>query len=81
LWFEELLQKLDPRTGQVIEEHPKFLKKGDVAVVKLRPIKPMVIEKYSEFPQLGRFAIRDMGMTIGAGQVIDIEPKKVEIKG
>ena len=79
--FEELLQKLDPRTGQVIEEHPKFLKKGDVAVVKLRPIKPMVIEKYSEFPQLGRFAIRDMGMTIGAGQVIDIEPKKVEIKG
>ncbi len=72
----ELVEKLDPRTGQVTEKNPKFLKAGDIAVVKVVPTKPMVIEKFSEFPPLGRFAIRDMGMTIGAGQVIDVVPKQ-----
>jgi len=76
--FAELVQKLDPRTGAVIEDHPKFLKTGDVAIVKLKPIKPVVIEKYSDFPPLGRFAVRDSGRTVAAGVVIDVKP--VEIK-
>ncbi len=72
----ELVKKLDPRTGQVLEENPKFLKTGDVAIVKIVPTKPMVIEKAQEFPPLGRFAIRDMGMTVGAGLVLDVVPKQ-----
>ncbi len=36
---------------------------------------PMVIEKASDIPPLGRFAIRDMGMTVAAGVVKDIEPR------
>ena len=76
--FAELVQKLDPRTGAVIEDHPKFLKTGDVAIVKLKPIKPVVVEKYSDFPPLGRFAVRDSGRTVAAGVVIDVKP--VEIK-
>ena len=76
----EIQAKLDPRTGQVIEKNPQFLKAGDAAIVKFKPIKPMVIEKYSEFPQLGRFAMRDMGKTIGIGVVIDVKPAKVEIR-
>jgi len=74
--FVEILQKLDPKTGQVVEENPQFLKTGDAAVVKLEPIRPMVIERVRDIPPLGRFAIRDMGMTIAAGMVIDITPKK-----
>jgi len=70
--FEEIQKKLDPRTGSTIEENPKFIKQGDAAIVKLRPIKPMIIEKYSDFPGLGRFAIRDMGRTIAAGVVLDV---------
>jgi len=70
----ELVKKLDPRTGQVIEESPSYLRKGDAAIVRFKPIKPFVLEKYSEFPPLGRFAIRDMGMTIGAGIVLDVKP-------
>jgi len=76
--FAELVQKLDPRTGAVIEDHPKFLKTGDVAIVKLKPIKPVVVEKYSDFPPLGRFAVRDSGRTVAAGVVIDVKP--IEIK-
>ncbi|MBN1432383.1 MAG: elongation factor 1-alpha, partial [Methanomicrobiaceae archaeon] len=73
--FVELQKKLDPRTGQVKEENPTFLKAGDAAIVKLRPVQPLVIEKFKDIPQLGRFAIRDMGSTIAAGMCIDIDLK------
>ena len=59
--FIELQKKLDPKTGAVKEENPTFLKTGDVAIVKVEPTKPMVVERAKDFPQLGRFAIRDMG--------------------
>ncbi|MDI9645348.1 MAG: translation elongation factor EF-1 subunit alpha [Archaeoglobales archaeon] len=74
--FVELIKKIDPRTGQTKEEHPQFLKTGDAAVVKLEPLKPLSIEKVKDIPPLGRFAIRDMGMTVGAGMVLEITPKK-----
>lgn len=75
--FTELIKKVDPRTGQAIEEKPQFLKAGDVAIVKLKPTKLLCIEPAKNFPQLGRFAIRDMGQTIAAGMVIDVVPKKL----
>ncbi|NJF24772.1 translation elongation factor EF-1 subunit alpha [Thermococcus sp. Bubb.Bath] len=71
--FEELLAKLDPRTGNVVEQNPQFIKTGDSAIVVLRPTKPMVIEPVKEIPQMGRFAIRDMGQTVAAGMVISIQ--------
>ncbi|MCL5106033.1 MAG: hypothetical protein M1331_01375, partial [Candidatus Marsarchaeota archaeon] len=49
---------------------------GDIAIIKIRPTKPIVAEKFSEFPQLGRFAIRDMGETIGAGVILEITKKQ-----
>jgi len=74
--FVQLIKKIDPRSGQVKEENPQFLKTGDAAVVKLEPTKPMVVERVRDIPPLGRFAIRDMGMTIGAGMVLEVTPKK-----
>lgn len=72
----EIQKKLDPRTGSVKEENPAFIKAGDAAIIKVKPTRPLVIERVKEIPQLGRFAIRDMGMTIAAGMVIDIKEKK-----
>jgi elongation factor 1-alpha len=69
----ELRKRMDPKTGAVAEENPKFLKTGDAAIVKITPTKPVCIEKFSEFPQMGRFAIRDMGQTVAAGVVLEIE--------
>jgi elongation factor 1-alpha len=74
--FAELIHKLDPRTGSVQEENPQYIKQGDSAVVRFKPRKPVVVEKFSEIPQLGRFAMRDSGRTIAAGVVIDV--KKAE---
>jgi len=70
--FEALVAKLDKKTGGVAEENPKFLKSGDAAIVELRPTKPMVLENYKEIPEMGRFAIRDMGTTVAAGMCIAI---------
>ncbi|MCL5238978.1 MAG: translation elongation factor EF-1 subunit alpha [Candidatus Marsarchaeota archaeon] len=74
--FVEILEKKDPKTGQVVEKNPETIKTGDSALIRVKPTKPIVIEKYSDFKQLGRFAIRDMGQTIGAGVVLDVVPKK-----
>ncbi|MCD6089099.1 translation elongation factor EF-1 subunit alpha [Candidatus Bathyarchaeota archaeon] len=73
--FAELLKKIDPRTGQTVEENPAFLKTGDSALVRFQPLRPIAIETYTEFPELGRFAIRDMGTTIAAGIVREITVK------
>ncbi|MEW6295394.1 MAG: translation elongation factor EF-1 subunit alpha [Candidatus Diapherotrites archaeon] len=72
----ELQKKLDPKTGAVKEENPKFLKTGDAAIVKIVPTKPVSAEEYKKFPQLGRFAIRDMGQTVAAGMIVSITPRK-----
>ncbi|MEM0449916.1 MAG: translation elongation factor EF-1 subunit alpha [Methanomassiliicoccales archaeon] len=75
--FIELQKKLDPKTGQVKEENPQFLKAGDAAIVKIQPTKPLVIERAKDFPQLGRFAIRDMGQTVAAGMCIEVEKREM----
>ena len=69
----EIVEKKDPKTGQTVEKNPDFIKTGDAAVVKIKPLKPVVVEKYTDFPALGRFAIRDMGTTVAAGIVLDVE--------
>ena len=68
----DILEKKDPKTGQTLQKNPDFVKTGDVAIVKVKPLRPLVVEKFSEFPQLGRFAIRDMGQTVAAGVVLEV---------
>ncbi len=73
--FEELVKTINPKDGTTKENNPQFIKTGDIAVVKVVPDKPLVIEKVAEFPQLGRFAIRDMGQTVAAGLCQEVETK------
>jgi elongation factor 1-alpha len=76
--IQEITKKLDPKTGATKEENPDFIKTGDAAIVKVKPTRPLVIERVKEIPHLGRFAIRDMGQTVAAGMVIDIKEKEVK---
>ncbi len=71
--FEKLLAELDPKTGNVKTENPDFLKSGSAAIVQIKPTKPMVIEEIKVLPQLGRFAVRDMGATVAAGMVQSVQ--------
>ena len=54
------MNKIERRNGRVIEENPKFVKTGDSCIVKIIPQHPICCEVFNEYPQLGRFIIRDM---------------------
>jgi elongation factor 1-alpha len=68
-------KKLNPATGETLAENPDFIKNGDAAIVKIKPVQPMCIETQKEIPQLSRFAIRDSGATVSAGMCIDLVKK------
>lgn len=73
----ELVEQKDPKTGATLKKNPEFIKNGDVAIVKIKPSKAIVVEKYTDFPQLGRFAIRDMGQTVAAGVILEVVKKQM----
>ncbi|MCX6706602.1 MAG: translation elongation factor EF-1 subunit alpha [Candidatus Woesearchaeota archaeon] len=72
----EIVKKLNPATGETLQEKPDFIKNGDAAIVKIKPMQPMCIEKQKEIPQMSRFAIRDSGTTVAAGMCIDLVKKE-----
>lgn len=78
----EIISKLDPKTGQEIEKNPQFIKQGDAAIIRVVPLKPVVVERFQDFPNttLGRFAIRDMGKTVAVGQVLEVKAKQIQLK-
>jgi len=78
--FAELICKIDKRTGKEIEQTPKFLKKGDSALVKLEPSKPMVVETFAEYGPLGRFAVRDMKNTVAVGIIKSVKKSEIIAK-
>ena len=67
--FSALQQKIDRRSGKVMEENPKMVKSGDAAMIELVPSKPMVVESFQEYAPLGRFAVRDMRQTVAVGVI------------
>ena len=69
-------KKLNPATGEVLQENPDFIKNGDAAIVKIKPMQPLCIEKQKDIPQMSRFAVRDSGSTVAAGMCIDLVKKK-----
>jgi len=73
--FNKIISKIDRRTAKVLEEEPKSIKAGDAAMIELSPTKPMCVEVFSEYPPLGRFAVRDMKQTVAVG-VIKVVSKK-----
>merc|ERR1712026_283938 len=78
--FAEIKEKVDRRTGKSTEDNPKFIKSGDAAIVQLVPSKPMCVEAFSEYPPLGRFAVRDMRQTVAVGVIKSTTPKVAEGK-
>ncbi len=76
--FIEILHKIDPASGQAMEGKVDFLKNGDVAMVKIKPMGNLVLEKSSVNPHMARFAIRDAGATVAAGVCTDLVEKKID---
>jgi len=78
--FKELLSKVDRRDGKELEGAPKSIKSGDAAMVLLVPSKPMCVETFTEYPPLGRFAVRDMRQTVAVGVIKNVTKKDKNAK-
>eukprot|EP00695_Tsukubamonas_globosa_P003622 TRINITY_DN73_c0_g1_i1.p2 TRINITY_DN73_c0_g1~~TRINITY_DN73_c0_g1_i1.p2 ORF type:complete len:449 (-),score=270.35 TRINITY_DN73_c0_g1_i1:63-1409(-) len=78
--FSEITSKIDRRTGKSVEDNPKFIKSNDAAIVKLVPTKPMCVEAFTEYPPLGRFAVRDMRQTVAVGVIKAVTKKDPNAK-
>jgi elongation factor 1-alpha len=74
--FVELIEQIDPRTGQVVKQNPDFLKNGDAAKVKIKPQGNLCLETQKDNAFMSRFAIRDAGQTVAAGMCTEIVKKK-----
>merc|ERR1712215_409810 len=71
--FDELIEKIDRRSGKKIEDAPAKIKSGDASIVKMIPSKPMCVEPFSQYAPLGRFAVRDMRQTVAVGVIKTVE--------
>jgi elongation factor 1-alpha len=78
--FAEILTKVDRRSGKELEKAPKNVKSGDAAMIKLIPSKPMCVETFSEYPPLGRFAVRDMRQTVAVGVIKEVTKRAKDAK-
>jgi len=78
--FEEMVEKIDRRSGKKLEDNPEKVKSGDAAIVRMVPSKPMCVEAFSEYAPLGRFAVRDMRQTVAVGVIKAVNKKEASGK-
>lgn len=67
--FAKIKEKMDRKTGKTLEVNPEFVEEGDACIVEMVPTKPLCVEPFTEYPALGRFAVRDLRRTVAVGVV------------
>lgn len=68
----ELMQQIDPKTKKPMKKKVLFVKNGAVVVCRIQVNNVICIEKFSDFPQLGRFTLRTEGKTVAVGKITDV---------
>ncbi|KAK3017366.1 hypothetical protein RJ639_005553 [Escallonia herrerae] len=67
----ELIHQIDPRTKKPMKKKVLFVKNDAFVVCRIQVNNLICIEKFSDFPQLGRFTLRTEGKTVAVGKVTD----------
>lgn len=67
--FLELKHKLEKGTNRKSKKAPPFAKKGMKIIAVLETPEPVCAETYNDYQQLGRFTLRDQGVTIAIGKI------------
>ena len=73
----QFVELIEVTRGNQTMKNPDFIKNGDVAKVRIKPIGNLVLETQATNPHMARFAIRDMGATVAAGVCIELKAKKI----
>ncbi|XP_077074656.1 HBS1-like protein isoform X1 [Siphateles boraxobius] len=71
--IRKLVSILHKSSGEVLKKKPKCLSKGQNAVVEIQTQRPVALELYKDYKELGRFMLRYVGSTIAAGVVTEIK--------
>ena len=66
----KIKEKIDSETGEVVERNPEEINEHDAATIAFAT-EPLVVEKFVEIPELGRFVLVKNSKNIGAGVVLD----------
>lgn len=74
-----LLHYFDKATGRKSRKPPQFAKKGQKIVALVETAQPVCVERFVDYPQLGRFTLRDEGRTIAIGKITKLIEKEDEI--
>ncbi|CAD6264096.1 unnamed protein product [Miscanthus lutarioriparius] len=77
----ELIEEIDMKKKKEADPKKKkpkrkllFVKNGAIVVCRIQVNNLICIEKFSDFPQLGRFTLRTEGKTVAVGKVVDVPP-------
>jgi len=65
-----LIHLIDPKTKKPIRKKLLYVKHGAIVVVRILVSQIICVEKFEDFPQLGRFTLRDEGKTVAIGKVV-----------
>ncbi|XP_029318767.1 HBS1-like protein isoform X1 [Cottoperca gobio] len=71
--IRKLISVLHKSSGEVLKKKPKCLSKGMNAIVEIQTQRPVSLELYKDYKELGRFMLRYVGSTIAAGVVTEIK--------
>ncbi|XP_011486155.1 eukaryotic peptide chain release factor GTP-binding subunit ERF3A isoform X2 [Oryzias latipes] len=71
-----LICLVDKKTGDKSKTRPRFVKQDQVCIARLRAAGVICLETFKDFPQMGRFTLRDEGKTIAIGKVLKLVPEK-----
>lgn len=52
---------VDKKTGEKSKTRPRFVKQDQVCIARLRTAGTICLETFKDFPQMGRFTLRDEG--------------------
>jgi len=69
---QDISKKINSETGESIEELSDVVNPNEAAIVKFRALEPLVVEKFSEIPELGRFVIAKNDKNVGAGVTLEV---------
>lgn len=68
----KLKSQLHKGTGEVLKKNPRCISNNSCAMVEIETSRPICVEKYAKFKELGRVMLRVGGATIAAGLVTKI---------
>ncbi|KAM6951331.1 eukaryotic peptide chain release factor GTP-binding subunit ERF3A isoform 1-T1 [Aplochiton taeniatus] len=71
-----LICLVDKKSGEKSKTRPRFVKQDQVCIARLRAAGTICLETFKDFPQMGRFTLRDEGKTIAIGKVLKLVPEK-----